>query len=328
MENRYKITTRSKVIQLSITFSLILIAVLLIGIIIGSVNINILNILNQQSTDYTIIWDIRVPRILMAAIAGAALGITGAAYQALFDNPLADSYILGVSSGAALGAVIALSLGFGFIISPLFGFIFSILIGIAAYLLGRKRGKLDNTKLILAGIIINTMLSALIMLVLSLSPDKSMQNIIFWLMGNLQNISYTEVSAAAIFGILGIIILYSQSKYLNVMILGDEHAIPLGIDTNKVRIIILLSTSLILAATVSFIGMIGFVGLIVPHMVKLLFGYDNRLTIPLSALGGGIFLVICDIISRSVIAPSELPVGVITALIGAPLFLYLLKRNI
>lgn len=328
MENRYKITTRSKVIQLSITFSLILIAVLLIGIIIGSVNINILNILNQQSTDYTIIWDIRVPRILMAAIAGAALGITGAAYQALFDNPLADSYILGISSGAALGAVIALSLGFGFIISPLFGFIFAISTGIAAYLLGRKRGKLDNTKLILAGIIINTMLSALIMLIISLSPDKSVQNIIFWLMGNLQNISYTEVSVATIFGILGIIILYSQSKYLNIMILGDEHTTPLGIDTNKVRIIILLSTSLILAATVSFIGMIGFVGLIVPHMVKLLFGYDNRLTIPLSALGGGIFLVICDIISRSIIAPSELPIGVITALIGAPLFLYLLKRNI
>jgi iron complex transport system permease protein len=305
-----------------------LIAVLLIGIIIGSVNINILNILNQQNTDHTIIWDIRVPRILMAAIAGAALGITGAAYQALFDNPLADSYILGISSGAALGAVIALSLGFGFIVSPLFGFIFAILTGIAAYLLGRKRGKLDNTKLILAGIIINTILSAFIMLIISLSPDKSVQNIIFWLMGNLQNVAYTEVSVAAICGIIGIAMLYSQSKYLNVMILGDEHAIPLGIDTNKVRIIILLSTSLILAATVSFIGMIGFVGLIVPHMVKLLFGYDNRLVMLLSALGGGIFLVLCDIISRSIIAPSELPIGVITALIGAPLFLYLLKRKV
>lgn len=328
MENRYKITTRSKVVKLSIIFTIVLIAVLLLGIIIGSVNINIMNILNQQSTDYTIIWNIRIPRILMAAIAGVVLGITGAVYQALFDNPLADSYILGISSGAALGAVIALSLGFGFIISPLFGFIFAILTGIMAYLLGKKQGKLDNTKLILAGIIINTMLSALIMLIISLSPDKSVQNIIFWLMGNLQNLSYTEVSVAAIFGIIGIVILYSQSKYLNVTILGDEYAIPLGIDTNKVRMIILLSTSLILAGTVSFVGMIGFVGLIVPHIVKLLFGCDNRLILLLSALGGGIFLVICDIISRSIIAPFELPIGVITALVGAPLFLYLLKRKI
>lgn len=324
----HKIVTVKQVLWLSLMFSLILAVSLISATLLGATSLDISKISNPSTTDYTIIWDIRIPRILMAGIVGAVLGITGAVYQALFDNPLADSYILGVSSGAALGAVIALSLGFGFIISPLFGFIFAILTGIAAYLLGRKGRKLDNKKLILAGIIINTMLSALIMLIISLSPDKSVQNIIFWLMGNLQNVSYTEVSIAAIVGIIGIAILYSQSKYLNVMILGDEHAITLGIDTNKVRIIILLSTSLILAATVSFVGMIGFVGLLIPHMIKLLFGYDNRLVLPLSALGGGIFLVLCDIISRSIIAPSELPIGVITALIGAPLFLYLLKSKI
>lgn len=324
----HKIITGKQVLGLSLMFSLILGISLIPATLLGATSLDISKIFNPSTTDYTIIWDIRIPRILMAAIAGAVLGITGAVYQALFDNPLADSYILGVSSGAALGAVIALSLGFGFILSPLFGFIFAISAGIMAYLLGRKQGKLDDTKLILAGIIINTMLSALIMLIISLSSDKSIQNIIFWLMGNLQNISYTEVAIAAVLGIIGIVILYSQSKYLNAMILSDEHAIPLGIDTNKVRIIILLSTSLILAATVSFVGMIGFVGLIVPHIVKLLFGYDNRLILPLSALGGGIFLVICDIISRSIVAPSELPIGVITALIGAPLFLYLLQRKI
>lgn len=324
----HKIVTGKQVLGLSILFSLVLIVSLVPAALMGGASLDISKIFNPSTTDYMIFWDIRVPRILMAAIAGSVLGICGAAYQAMFSNPLAEPYLLGVSSGAALGAVLAISLGLGWFLSPLFAFICA---GIAIFFVYRtalSQSAISTTRLILAGVMVNTLCGALIMLILALSPDQNIQNIVFWLMGDLSNVSYIMVVIAAILGAIGIIILYSQSLRLNIMALGDEHAIPLGIDTNRVKLIIFISSSLMIAGIVSFVGLIGFVGLIVPHIIRLLFGSDNRLLLPLSALGGAIFLVICDTISRIAIAPSELPIGVITALIGAPLFLYLLRGRL
>lgn len=324
----HKIVTAKQVVGLSLIFSLILAVSLVTAAFMGDASLDISKIFNSTTTDYTIFWDIRVPRILMAAIAGAVLGICGAAYQSMFSNPLAEPYLLGVSSGAALGAVLAIALGAGWFLSPLFAFICAGIAILFVYKAALANSSISTTRLILAGVMVNTLCGALIMLILALSPDKNIQNIIFWLMGDLSNASYIIVVIAAILGATGIIILYSQALRLNIMALGDEHAIPLGIDANRVKLIIFISSSLMIAGVVSFVGLIGFVGLIVPHIIRLLFGSDNRLLLPLSGFGGAIFLVVCDALSRTVIAPSELPIGVITALIGAPLFLYLLRGRV
>ncbi len=324
----HKIVTAKQVLGLSLIFSLILAASLLPAALMGSASLGISKIFDPTVVDYTIFWDIRVPRILMAAIAGAVLGICGAAYQAMFSNPLAEPYLLGVSSGAALGAVFAMASGLSWFISPLFAFIFAGIAILFVYKMALANSSISTTRLILAGVMLNTLCGALIMLILALSPDKNLQNIIFWLMGDLSNTPYITVMIAVLAGTAGIVFIYNQAMKLNIMALGDEQAIVLGIDTDRVKLIIFISSSLMIAGIVSFVGLIGFVGLIVPHIIRLLSGPDNRLLLPLSGFGGAIFLVICDTLSRTLIAPSELPIGVITALIGAPLFLYLLRGRV
>ena len=264
----------------------------------------------------------------MAAVVGAVLGICGAAYQAMFSNPLAEPYLLGISSGAALGAVFSIALGLSWFVSPIFSFICAVITILFVYKMALANSSINTTRLILAGVMVNTMCGALIMLILALSPDKNLQNIIFWLMGDLSNVSYIALIMAVSVGAAGIVFIYSQAMKLNIMALGDDQATTLGIDTNKVKLIIFISSSLMIAGIVSFVGLIGFVGLIIPHIIRLLFGSDNRLLLPLAGLGGAIFLVVCDTISRTIIAPSELSIGVITVLIGAPLFLYLMRGKV
>ncbi len=277
----------------------------------------------------TIILQIRLPRIILGVLVGAALSIAGTTMQGLFKNPMADPYIIGISSGAALGAVFTIAFGlsiFGMYTIPLIAFAGAAAAIFLVYNIASVRGKLPVSTLLLAGIAVTLFLSAIISLMMYTSGEK-LHGIVFWLMGGLWGRNWNHVLMAFPFIFLGAIIIYIFARDLNVMLLGEEPAQHLGIEVETLKKIILLSASLITAAAVSVSGIIGFVGLIIPHAMRILVGPDHRILLPSSALVGGIFLVWADTLARTIIAPIELPVGIITALFGAPFFIYLLRTR-
>lgn len=336
-----KIVTLKKVIFVSLSLTGLLVAVILLSVIVGSVrlpprrSIEILlqSILGGQGepagTEQTIILSLRVPRAILAGLVGAGLSVSGAIFQALLRNPLADPYILGVSSGAAVGAIIAILLGLSTLSLglPVASFLGALLTVFAVFYFGRQNGKIHPTTLLLAGVIIGSFLSALIMFFISVSPREDLHTIIFWLMGDfsLSNVWMIRMVFPYIF--FGFVLLYLYARQLNLILSGEEHALQLGVDVERLRLISYLSASLITAASVSVCGLIGFVGLIVPHSVRLLFGPDHRLLLPASALLGASFLIASDTLARTLLAPIELPVGVITAAFGGPFFIYLLRTR-
>jgi iron complex transport system permease protein len=274
----------------------------------------------------TIIAEIRLPRVILAVVVGAALSVAGTAYQALLRNPLADPYILGVSTGAALGAIAAtvfaeqLPLG-----RPLAAFTGATLtIGIV-YFLGQTQRGASNERLILAGVITNSFLSSAVIFLLTVSTGSRLRSVFSWLIGDLSG-DVKLLPVVSIFILAGVAIILFYARSLNLLMIGEEQAHALGVEVRRVQIIVYLAASLITGATVAVSGVIGFVGLIIPHAVRLAGGSDNRLVIPASALVGAIFLLFADTVARTVIAPRELHIGVITALIGAPVFVYLLRR--
>ncbi|MBW2975043.1 iron ABC transporter permease [Candidatus Woesearchaeota archaeon] len=276
-------------------------------------------------TNATIILRIRLPRIIMAIITGAALSVAGVAFQALLRNPLADPYVLGVSSGAALGASVAIAFGLLSLI-PFFGFIGALATMYIVYLLAKTGSRISVTSLILAGVVMGAFLSSLISLIMALLGDD-MHKVMFWLMGSL---AYTDTKLASIvfaLVLLGTAVIYLLSRDLNLILLGEEPAQHLGANTELVKKVLFASASLITGAVVSVTGLIGFVGLIIPHTVRLLIGPKHNTLIVGSALVGSIFLIIADTAARTVIAPAEIPIGVITALVGAPFFLFLLVKK-
>lgn len=278
-----------------------------------------------------IIWELRLPRLIMAMLTGMALAVAGGSFQGILRNPLADPYILGVSAGAALGACTAIAFQYiiGLFLVPalpvfaLFGSLISISL---VYLLSRKRLHLPTADLLLSGVAINFFFSAIITLLLAISR-RGTHSMLFWLMGDLSTASWQKVSWIALPVFLGTIYLISAALDLNAMALGEEEALHLGIQTGKLRLKIFVAGSIMIAAVVSFTGLIGFVGLVIPHIARLLVGPDHRVMLPVSALAGSLFLLICDTLARSIMSPSEIPIGVITALMGAPLFIHLLKRR-
>lgn len=277
----------------------------------------------------TIILQIRLPRIILGALVGAALSIAGTTMQGLFKNPMADPYIVGISSGAALGAISTIVFGltiFGMYTIPLMAFIGAAAAIFLVYNIASVRGKLPVSTLLLAGIAVTLFLSAIISLMMYISGEK-LHGIVFWLMGGLWGRNWNHVMMAFPFIFLGAIIIYIFARDLNVMLLGEEPAQHLGIEVETLKKIIILSTSLITAAAVSVSGIIGFVGLIIPHAMRILVGPDHRILLPSSALVGGIFLIWADTLARTIISPIELPVGIITALFGAPFFIYLLRTR-
>lgn len=280
----------------------------------------------------TIILKLRFPRILSGIMVGMALSLSGAVLQALLRNPLADPFILGVSSGAALGAVLAILLGLnttflgGYAI-PGVAFLGALITIFLVYFLSRVEGRVPTQTMLLSGVIVNSFFSAIIMFLITTTSNEKLHTVTLWLMGNLEFISWEILGTVFLYLLLGGIWLFYLAKDLNLLSLGEETAAELGVEVEKLKIISFLLTSLITGAVVSVSGLIGFVGLIIPHLVRLLWGPDHRFLLPASAILGGFFLVGADTIARTVMAPAEIPVGVITALSGAPFFIYLLRKK-
>ena len=283
-----------------------------------------------QIADYyqVTLWQLRIPRIVMSVLAGAALAICGGVFQSVFRNPVCDPYILGVSSGASIGAAVAFILGwdavvFGITLPALVTALLTLLLilGIA-----RVKGKHNTDTLLLIGIALNFLISALITLLIVMN-QKEMHKIYFWTMGSLTHVSWLEIAWLIPVMIVCVGILFYYTKALNIMQVGTDTAQTLGIDTQRTTYVVLITSSVLISVVVSFCGSIGFIGLIMPHMARILFGSNNRRLFTYSLFFGAFFLLVADTLARTVAAPAELPVGSITALAGAPYFIYLVLRK-
>lgn len=277
-----------------------------------------------------VVWSIRMPRILLGAMVGAGLAVSGAALQGMFRNPLADPSLIGVSSGAALGAVLALGLGISLLgrwTTPVFAFVGGVLFALMGYALARQNGRTEVVTLILAGIALNTFAGAGTALITFMANDSQIRAIIFWSMGSLGGATWNGVMSATPFVVMGLIASFWWRKPLNLMTLGEREAHHLGVETERVRFLVIIFTALMTGATVAVAGVVGFVGLIVPHVIRLISGPNHRVLLPASAIGGAILVVLADLVSRTIVAPLELPLGVLTALIGGPFLLVLMLKT-
>lgn len=273
-----------------------------------------------------ILFAVRVPRLLLAIIVGAALAVAGAAYQALLRNPLADPYVLGVSSGAALGTILSLALAAQFLVAtPVAAFVGATLTIAAVYFLGQRGGQLAPYTLLLAGVITASFLSAVITFLLNFLSTRDLRGATFWLMGDLSSPTPLDLRWLGLATLVPIGVIYVLAGDLNLLLSGEVEAEGLGVNVRRTKLVVYLAASLATGLAVSVSGAIGYVGLLVPHLVRLLFGSDYRLLVPASALGGAVVLVAADTLARTVVAPTELPVGAVTAVVGAPVFIYLLR---
>jgi len=280
---------------------------------------------------HTIVLDIRLPRLLLAVIVGACLTLAGAIMQALFQNPMADPYILGVSSGAALGAVAAMMLGIevamaGLTAVPLLAFAGAVGVTALVYILSQRGGRVHTATLLLTGIAVGSLVAAITSF-LMLTQDRDLHVVMSWLLGSLAGRRWLHVAAATPQLLIGAAVAIIMARPLNVLLLGDETAANLGVNVQATKRGLLVVSSLLAAAAVAVSGIIGFVGLIVPHIARLVVGPDHRILLPISALTGAALVVLADVLARVVLAPTELPIGIITAILGCPFFLYLLHRQ-
>lgn len=322
-----------------------LFATCLIAIMIGPVYIHPLVVLkvwghnlsggliqpDASSIQETIVVDIRTPRVILAVLVGMGLAIAGAAMQGLFRNPMAEPYVLGMSSGAACGAALAIVLGFGKIFGslsiPALAFIGATITIFVVYNIARTEGRVTTETLLLAGIAVGFFLYAVVSFLKIIASHEALRDVLLWLMGSFALAAWADVRMVVLPLLGGIGVLYFLSRELNILQFGEEHALHLGVEVETIKRILLAASALVTAVAVSVSGIIGFVGLIIPHMVRLIIGPDHRLLLPASALCGAIFLVLCDTLARAVVEPQEVPIGIITAAIGAPYFVYLLRRR-
>jgi iron complex transport system permease protein len=307
------------------------------GLAVGSVAVppgEVVKALLQQpvAPQYqSIVMQARAPRVLLGAVVGAGLGVVGMALQALVRNPLADPYLLGVSSGASVGAVAVILTGatvFGVASTSVAAFLGSLAALVVVYLLSRAGGRITTTRLVLAGVAVAYVLSAVtsLMLILARTGDQARQ-VLTWLLGGLGGADWRSLWLPAAAVAVGVAVLLAQSRTLNVLLAGDEAAVTMGVDTNRFRVQMFVLTSLITGTLVAVSGPIGFVGLILPHAMRLVVGSDHRRALPATALAGASFLVLADLAARTLAAPQEIPVGVLTALCGGPFFLWLIRRD-
>lgn len=323
-----------RILKLFYRFIILLLLLILTAIAacsIGTVKIppaEVLSIMiGEGSLTYqTILLKIRLPRVIQSAVVGMGLAVSGAFFQGLLANPLADPYILGVSSGAAVGAAVSIMMGLGILGTQAFAFVGALATIYLVIVLSQIGPRTYTITMLLAGIAVSTFLSSVVSFLMLLS-DHKLASIVFWMMGGFNLISWKEVIISVPVILTGIIIMYLFSRDLNAIMMGDETARHLGVDTEKVRRVVLVCGSLVTATAVSVSGIIGFVGLMIPHVTRMLVGPDNRMLVPYSAVIGGLFLVIADTVSRTVIQPTEIPIGIITAAFGGPFFLYILKTN-
>jgi len=287
----------------------------------------------RGTTEYSILFDIRLPRIILGLAIGAALSLTGVILQGMFRNPLVEPYTLGISGGAALGVclniVLRLHRTFGILTLPVFGFAGAIAVILIVYSLSIRKGILKIQGLLLCGVMISFICSSLIMLIMAVSHTEDLHGIVFWIMGSLEEPSWFLIKTALLVAILGLIVSYLFCIDLNALGLGEEEALHLGINIERTKRVLFIIASLLTGFSVSVAGIIGFVGLVIPHFVRMFVGWDHRILLIASFLAGGAFLIFCDTVARTIISPLELPVGVITGIVGGSLFVYALsKRNI
>lgn len=279
-----------------------------------------------------VVWFVRLPRIVLAIAVGMGLSVTGVVMQAIVKNPLADPYILGVSSGASLGATLALMLGVGTVFGGNFvgvtAFLGAFAVSFAVLLLAGAGGRANTTKLLLAGMALSAVCSAFSNFVVYVTDNKdALKSVSYWLMGSLAGADWSEIAVILPLILISTVFFWTQCRTLNLMLLGDETSVTLGTDLHRRRQIYLLISAAMVGFVVYASGMIGFVGLVVPHAVRMLFGTDHKKLIPLSALVGAVFLIWADVLCRIIIQGTELPIGILTSMIGAPCFIYLMIRR-
>ena len=340
------LTLRRLFLQCSL-LAAILFVVVVVALKLGAVPVSLyglgrdlISVLLHQTkaltSDYgMIVIEIRLPRILLAIMVGASLSVAGTSFQALLRNPLADPYILGVSSGAAVGAILAtiaqthlaLPVWLAVLTIPLGAFLGALATIASVYLLGRREGHIDNGTLLLAGVISTSFLSAIIIFLMT-TLSRDVRGMSFWLMGDLS--ASLQPSLRWILG-AGFLVaagaIYTTAADLNLLLAGEKEAMHLGVDVRRVSLLVYVAASILTGLAVSVSGAIGYVGILIPHVMRLLFGSDHRTLLPTAAFGGAIAVVIADTLARTLVAPSELPVGAIFAAVGAPLFIYLLRRG-
>jgi len=289
-----------------------------------------INPINMNEIEKEILMSIRLPRVVVSVLMGMALGASGAVLQGILRNPLADPYILGISSGAALTAAVGIIAGltfWGVVTIPLLAFLGAMITGVFVGAMGWKRGGFWPERLLLAGVGLGFLFAAVLMFIMSISSDQGLRRATLWIFGDLSLADWSVIPYGFIFITAGLVICMSRAKALNALVLGDELSHSLGFSPRKERFVLFIAVGLMTAASVSLGGMIGFIGLLIPHIGRFLIGSDSRALIPVSALGGGILLCIADLVGKSIFSPMELPAGIITAILGAPYFLYLLRRR-
>ncbi len=327
--------TARKAVAVCSGLLLLLLAVGMIALSIGSVGIPASHVLGAltgspsvSASEKTIILSLRLPRVLLALLVGSGLSVAGVVFQALLRNPLAEPYILGISSGGTVGAIIAIgfSLGAQTITTPLASFTGSAAVMFLVYGIAHRRGQLDTHALLLGGVMIGAFFNAAVLLIISVF-NQELRNAFLWLMGNLSTANPDAILIVTPVLLVSFLVLLLQARNFNMISTGDETALQLGVEVRQVKRLSYLLASLITGLVVSVSGVIGFVGLVIPHICRMLFGPDHRLLLPASFLLGASFLIATDILSRTLLAPSEIPVGAITAAVGAPVFIWLLRKN-
>lgn len=331
MERTARLTISGFSVRIFLLFLLTATAALA-GLLIGSVNISLNDFFSSafgtetDSTISQIIFDIRLPRVLYAMAVGGGLSIAGAVFQAMLMNPLAEPYILGISSGGTFGAILSFLIGASFLGTQIFAFAGALCVMLIVFVLGKRFGGLEPNVLLLTGVMVGAFFSAAILLMITLLND-SLRTAVFWLIGNLSLAEKANtVYVLPLTAVVSLILILYSDKY-NVISLGSDSAKQLGINTNVLKSITYLLTSLMVGTLVSVSGIIGFVGLLVPHVCRMIFGPDNRIIFPASFFIGAAYLTLCDTLARTIVSPAELPVGAITALIGAPVFVILLRKR-
>ncbi len=329
------ILTPQKVIFVTLMMCITLVVVMVLSLVLGTADVSLKDVIGvitgsvpQDDPIRLIIFKIRLPRIILAGLVGFALSLGGVTFQAILRNPLADPFILGVSSGSAFGAVIAITVGFSFSIGvPLLSFGGALFTIFLVMFLGARKMGMESSTILLTGVIVNAFFTAIIMFFISTSADDRLHTMLFWLYGDLSQSQYTQLAIIGPFVLIAGLILYSFSRDLNIITTGDEMASQLGVNVSFTKNVGLITISLLMGLVVAFSGLIGFVGLIVPHLARMAFRADHRMLIPVASIGGAIFLIAADTLARTLVSPSELPVGVITAFLGAPFFLILLRKR-
>lgn len=329
------IITPAKVALFCLAMCALLAATVAVALISGTMDVSPADIMNSitgrlpaDDPVRLVLFKIRLPRIILAGLAGFSLALGGVVFQAVLRNPLADPFVLGVSSGSAFGAVLAIFFGLGFSLGvPVFSFAGALLTVYLVMSLGGRRAGMESSTILLTGVIINAFFTAVIMFFISISANERLHSMLFWLYGDLSQGKYLQLAVLApvVFAVFAW--LYSMSRELNIITTGDEIAMQLGVNTQRVKITCMVLVSLLMGVVVAFSGLIGFVGLIVPHLARMAFRSDHRLLIPVASLGGAVFLIAADTLARTIVSPAELPVGVITAFMGAPFFIMLLRKK-